>query len=87
MRPAAPPHASEGLPSPKRLPSARLLEAGLRAGRRNPPKHTLLHCFRASKGTLSVVIYGLRDRACTPKCLPVGRQALRHAGVAFCVGG
>jgi hypothetical protein len=51
-----------GLPSPKRLPSARLLEAGLRAGRRNPPKHTLLRSFRASKGTLSAFIHGLRDR-------------------------
>ena len=25
--------------------------------------------------------------ACTPKCLPAGRQALRLAGVALCVGG
>jgi hypothetical protein len=48
----APPHASEGLPSPKRL----------RAGRRNPPKHTLLRSFRASKGTLSAFLLGLKDR-------------------------
>ena len=29
---------------------------------RNPPKHTLLRSFRASKGTLSAFIHGLRDR-------------------------
>ena len=45
---------------------------------------TLLQSF---EGYLFALIYGLRNRACTPKCLPVGRQALRHAGVAFCVGG
>jgi len=28
-----------------------------------------------------------RPRACTPNCLSNGRQALRHAGVVFCVGG
>jgi len=58
-----------------------------RYGGRNPPKQTLLRSFGASKGTLFALIYGLRNRACRPKCLPVGRQALRHAGVAFCVGG
>ena len=29
---------------------------------RNPPKHTPLRSFRASKGTLSAFIHGLRDR-------------------------
>ena len=29
---------------------------------RNPPKHTLLRSSRASKGTLSAFIHGLRDR-------------------------
>ena len=29
---------------------------------RNPPKHTLLRSFRASKGTPSAFIHGLRDR-------------------------
>ena len=48
-KPVNPPHVSKGLPSPKRLPSARLLEAGLRAGRRNPPKHIPLRFFEASK--------------------------------------
>ena len=61
--PVAPPHASKGLPSPKRL----------RAGRRNPPKHTLLRSFRASKGTLSTFI-GMGDRACTPKCVTARRR-------------
>jgi len=33
---------------------------------RNPPKHTLLRSFGASKGTLPAFIYGLKTRACTP---------------------
>jgi hypothetical protein len=33
MKLPAPAYWQEGLPSPKRLPSTRLLEAGLRAGR------------------------------------------------------
>jgi hypothetical protein len=39
----SPPVADKApLPSPKRLPSARLLEAGLRAGRRNPEEYKTL---------------------------------------------
>ena len=52
LKPVAPPHASSGLPSPKRL----------RASRRNPPKHTLLRSFGASKGTLPAFIHGLKTR-------------------------
>jgi len=52
LKPVAPPHASSGPPSPKRL----------RAGRRNPPKHTLLRSFGASKGTLLAFIHGLKTR-------------------------
>jgi len=33
---------------------------------RNPPKHTLLRSFGASKGTLPAFIHGLKTRACAP---------------------
>ena len=73
LKPVAPPHASSGLPSPKRL----------RAGRRNPPKHTLLRSFGASKGTLLAFIHGLKTRACAPKCASARRRGFLRRRVKY----
>ena len=53
----APPQASSGLPSPKRL----------RAGRQSPRKHTLLRSVGASKGTFLAFIHDLSDRGFLPR--------------------
>ena len=80
----APPHASEGLPSSRM--------AGLRADRRNPPKHTPLRSMGASQGypprihPRSKDPYLHAEVGCdTQACLRA--EALLRASVVFCVGG
>jgi hypothetical protein len=52
-------HFTAHLPSPKRLPSARLLEAGLRAGRLVPPEAELV---RDTEFAERLIVYGESER-------------------------